>query len=181
MPDTRARPPRRQNGTSAPSLAASATSSLPAQRRTAAASADPPPSPPPAGMRLTSRTCASAAHRPQGAQHQVVVAGGDARRQPRRRGHAGPQRGATGGRRRGHGRRVGTRPGIDDLEAPALAEGQLVGQVEAHHLGVEQVVTVGADAGHPQRERELGRREDDAQSEVFCLPSHTLTARSTAV
>ena len=75
----------------------------------------------------------------------------------------------------------GTGRGIDDLEAPAVIEGQLVGQVEAHHLGVEQVVTVGADAGHPQRERELGRREDDAQSAVFCLPSHTLTARSTAV
>ena len=52
-PRTRARPPTRQNGTSAPSAAAAARSSKPAQRSTAAASAEPPPSPPPCGIRLS--------------------------------------------------------------------------------------------------------------------------------
>ena len=58
-PCTLARPPVRQNGTSAPSRAARARSVQPAHRSTAAASPEPPPSPAPDGMRLCRCTCAA--------------------------------------------------------------------------------------------------------------------------
>ena len=86
----------------------------PAHRRTAAASADPPPRPAPAGMRLSSRTWAV---RP-----------------------TAPAPGAPGCRRR-PARAGPTRPSTTSRPSPSV-EGQLVGQVERHHLGVEQVVAV---------------------------------------
>jgi hypothetical protein len=47
---------------------------------------------------------------------------------------------------------------LDDVQPVAGADAQLVGQVERHHLRVDQVVSVGSHAGHPQRHRQLGRR-----------------------
>ena len=61
----------------------------------------------------------------------------------------------------------GCRRGPTSAEVPALDhhrarrpsdERQLVGQVEAHHLGVDQVVAVVAHARDPQRDGQLGRR-----------------------
>ena len=40
-----------------------------------------------------------------------------------------------------------------------VGEGQLVGEVERHHLGVDEVVAVVPDAGDPQRQRQLRRRD----------------------
>ena len=48
---------------------------------------------------------------------------------------------------------------IDD-RPPSAVDRQLVGQVERHHLGVDEVVAVVAHAGDAQRQRELGRRRD---------------------
>ena len=61
MPPTRANPPRMQNGTSAPSVAAIA-GSAPSAVSTAAASADPPPRPAPDGMPLCSSISTVAPH-----------------------------------------------------------------------------------------------------------------------
>ena len=49
--------------------------------------------------------------------------------------------------------------GASAAASPAVASttSQLVGQVEADHLGVDQVEAVGPDAGDPQGQRELGR------------------------
>src|SRR5690606_32007186 len=54
--------------------------------------------------------------------------------------------------------------GADAPHVEAVAGGvdrQRVGQVEADHLGVDQVVPVGAHAGHPQRQGQLGGGGDD--------------------
>ena len=42
-----------------------------------------------------------------------------------------------------------------DLQAVAVGELQLVGQVDGDHLGVNEVEAVGADASDPQRQRQL--------------------------
>ena len=140
MPVTRARPPTRQNGTSAPSPAASSRSSTPAHRSTAAASAEPPPSPPPAGMRLVSATWAARPTRGQRPAHEVVVVG----------------------RHAGHVDAVA----LDTCRPSPAVKRQLVGQVERDHLGVDQVIAVGPAAGDPQRQRQLGRGRRPPRSGV---------------
>ena len=50
--------------------------------------------------------------------------------------------------------------GADDLEAVAVGEGELVGQVERDHLGIDQVVAVVSHAGDAQRHGELGQGRD---------------------
>ena len=129
MPRTRARPPTRQNGTSAPSAAATARSSQP-------------------GPAQHGGGVGRAAAEP--------AAGGDAlvdvhvRRCGRRR--AAP--GARGCRRRRHA--GGDRP-VDRRARRRRSIVERVGQVERDHLGVDQVVAVGAHAGDPQRQGQLGR------------------------
>ena len=134
MPVTRARPPTRQNGTSAPERRATAGSSHagPAQHR--------------GGV---GRTAAEARRRP-----------GCACRCARRR------RRPTSGERPAH--EVGVVVGHTGGAAPRRSRGrrrrlerERVGEVERDHLGVDQVVAVGAHAGDAQRERQLGRRSDD--------------------
>ena len=68
-PLTRARPPRKQNGTSLPSWSASRESSTRAHRRIAPASADPPPRPPPIGITFFRRT---AARRPARSSARII-------------------------------------------------------------------------------------------------------------
>ncbi len=117
---------------SAPRRAAAARSSAvvpnPAQRSAVAASVEPPPRPPPWGIRLSMVTCAL----PAG---EVERPGDEVRVVER---HAGGER--AGGRQPAAG-------GVDDED---------VVEVEADHLGVDQVVAVGADSGDPQRSRQLG-------------------------
>ena len=132
MPVTRARPPTRQNGMSAPSRDAASRSSRvvpkPAHRSAAAASVDPPPRPPPWGMRLSIVTWAL---RP--ASRSALAT--------RLESSSGMPDGERPGRRQAG---VG---GVDDEQ---------VVEVEADHLGVDEVVAVGADAGDVQRSRQLG-------------------------
>ena len=67
------------------------------------------------------------AGQPQGPADQVGVVGRHAGREPA-----------------GHRQRV------------TVGEGERVGEVERHHLGVEQVVAVGPDPRHPQAQGQLG-------------------------
>ena len=131
MPVTRARPPTGRTARRHRAAAATSRSSTPAQRSTAAASADPPPSPAPAGMRLSTVTCAVRPTARSARRDEVVVVG-------RHVGAAAPHH-----------------------QPVAVGERQRVGEVEAHHLGVDQVVAVGAHPGHPQRPGELGGRDHD--------------------
>ena len=107
----------------------------PAQRSTAAAFDDPPPSPPPAGMRRSSATWAS---RPTARS---------ARSTRLSSGSTSPSRG----------------PPATSTPVPSEKR-QLVGQVEADHLGVDEVVAVGAHARHAQRHGELRRGGDHART-----------------
>ena len=115
-------PARRPGRTGRRRRAATATarSSQPAHRRTAAASADPPPRPPPAGIRLSTCTAARAPDSRERPGDEVRVVGGHA----------------------------GARTGRSTVEPVARRiDRQLVGEVERHHLGVDQVVAVVAHAG----------------------------------
>ena len=131
-PRTRARPPTRQKGTSAPSDAASAEVVAPGPAQHGGG---------------VGRAPAEAG------------AGGDALVQPhvrpcaRRR----PAPGARGCRRPG-GTPAAAGPGRPRARRRRTKR-QLVGQVERHHLGVDAVVAVGPHAGDPQRQGELGRRQ----------------------
>ena len=71
--------------------------------------------------------------------------------------------------------------GPDYVEPPAREERQLVGQVQADHLGVQQVVAVATHARHPEGDGQLRRRAEDAQSAPACRSrNHTPTANRTA-
>ena len=133
MPVTRARPPTRQNGTSAPERAAtpSRRSRPSAARRRRRPSRRRARRPRGCACRSARRAVRPTARRARA--HEVVVAGG----------HVGP-----GALERPRGRR-------------RRSNVELVGQVERHHLGVDEVVAVGPHAGDPQRQRQLGRGEHD--------------------
>ena len=123
MPVTRARPPTRQNGTSAPSRGGDGGIVDAAHRSTAAASAEPPPRPPPCGI------CLSSVNRCRPPDERSARRRGSTRRAARRRRTA-----RTPSSRRRRGRR----------------SRQRVGEVERHHLGVDQVVAVVAHADDAQ-------------------------------
>ena len=154
MPVTRARPPTRQNGTSAPSAdghvevgrrrpSAARRRRRPTRRRARRRR----------GCACRRSTCAVRPTARSARAHEVVVVGG----------HVGAD--------------------APHHQPVAVGEGERVGQVEAHHLGVDQVVAVGAHAGHPQRPRELGGREHDLRHGrgpyVWAQRRHA-TARQTA-
>ena len=134
MPRTRARPPTRQNGMSAPSREARSK-----------------PTP-------TSRSRTSAARR----RHR------SSRRRGRRRGGsacrgAPPTSPTWPASRRARATRLVPSSGIPSAErargveaVPAGSQRDQVVQVEADHLGVDQVVAVVADTGDAQPQRELG-------------------------
>ena len=116
---------------SAPSRDAATRSANPAQRSTAAASAEPPPSPPPWGIALC--TC-TAAVRPASRSARLT--------------------------------RFDSSSGIPPANGPSavspLPSGAIVsrvGQIERHHLGVDEVVPVVAHAGDAQAQRQLRRRQ----------------------
>ena len=138
IPSTRARPPRTQNGTSAPRRAANVGVGAP---RPSAARRRRRPSrrrgPRPVGIALRDPDRRPSAHRAESAGHEVVGAG----RHPWTR-RAPPRTSST----------------IGDPAPGSNVE--RVGEVDRHHLGVEQVEPVGTHPGDAQRQRELGRCRD---------------------
>ena len=130
----------------------------PAQWSTAAASVEPPPRPPPCGIRLSTETWARS---PASSSARTI--------------RFDPSVGTPCGERTGHVDAVATRGDRDQVV-----------EIEAHHLGVEQVEAVVAEPGHLQRAGELGVRPDRRRghrrggSHARHRPATTLVSRTHA-